>query len=191
MRKRREIAQYHGWWGDAQKLEAVQAYLMLGTIKLTSAATEIPEKTLISWRNSPWWQEIVDELRLQDKLQLSSKLKKIVEKSLEGVEDRIENGDFHFDMNGKLKRKPVSLKDLQRVSLEMINKKEDILATEKVVMSDAKVDEKLKTLAEKFAAYAKRAIKQTDATDAVFVETTDAVHVEEREEGLQEAVREV
>lgn len=185
VRKRRDLAAYHKWWGDAQKLETVQTYMMLGSIRLTAAAMEIPERTIISWRNSAWWQEIVDELRLQDKLQLSQKLKKIVEKSLDITADRLNNGEFRIDnKTGEVVRVPVSLKDAHKVSLDMITKRDDILSTEKVTITDAKIDDKLKTLADKFAEYATRSIENKvkptiEVTDVIFAEETPSAVYEE------------
>lgn len=182
VRKRRTVAAYHAWWGDAQKLETVQAYLVLGSIRLTSAAMEIPERTIISWRNSGWWQEVVDELRLQDKLQLSQKLKKIVEKSIEVTDDRLTHGEFKFDKMGELVRIPVSMKDAHKVSMDMINKREDILSSEKVQMTDAKAEDKLKSLAEKFAEYATRTIEKTKAPVVV----TDVIYIQEEKDAIHE-----
>lgn len=139
-------------WSDSQKLEAVQTYLMLGSVRMTSAALKIPAVTLQLWRASTWWKDLESELKIQDELQLSTRLKKIAEKSFAAVEDRLEHGNFVFDQKqGVVRRVPVSLKDAHKVAIDSVVQK-DLLANKNIEqINDGQVLDKLAQLAEKFA----------------------------------------
>jgi hypothetical protein len=189
-------------WSDSQKIEAVTTYLALGEIRLTANVLKIPEVTVRLWKQKDWWKEIEAELRTQENLQLSTRLKRIVTKSIEAVEDRLEHGDYIYDQKiGQLIRKPVSLQAAHKVTMDMIDKREALLDRQPQAVSLEQIDDKLKKLAEKFAEIARPAT-QINVTDVLIGTETvaepledddsieeeddiDAVH-EEREEGLQE-----
>lgn len=191
--KRRAIDAKGKHWSDSQKLEAVQTYLMLGSTRMVSAALKIPEVTLKLWRSSAWWKDLESELKIQDELQLSTRLKKIAEKSFAAVEDRLEHGNFVFDQKtGKIRRIPVNLKDAHKVALESIQQQELIANKHVEVANDGQILNKLEQLAAKFAEMATDKFKQiqdeprtVEMADVVQEDDDDAVY-DEWEEGLQE-----
>lgn len=190
--RRRALEAKGKHWSDSQKLEAVQTYLMLGSVRMTSAALKIPEITLKVWRASTWWKDLESELKIQDELQLSTRLKKIAEKSFAAVEDRLEHGNFVFDQKtGKIRRIPVNLKDAHKVALDSIQQKELIGKKHVDVANDGQILDKLEQLANKFAEMATDKFKQikdesrTVEMAEVIEEYDDAVH-DKWEEGLQE-----
>ena len=176
-------------WSDGQKLEAVQTYLMLGSPRMVSAALKIPLPTLNLWRSSSWWKDLESELKIQDELQLSTRLKKIAERSFAVVEDRLEHGNFVFDQKtGSIRRIPVPLKDAHKVAMESIQQQELIANKHVEIANDGQIMDKLEQLATKFAEMATDKFKQIkDETRTVDMveDVTDAVH-DEWEEGLQE-----
>lgn len=140
------------WWSDSQKLEAVKTHLMLGHLGMTAAMLKIPEETVRRWSKTAWWHQIADDLRQQDELMLSSRLKRIVEKSLDVVEDRLDNGDFVYDQKtGQMRRKLVNMRDAHKVALDMAQKRENILNNNAPRASEEQVADKLIKLAERFA----------------------------------------
>lgn len=152
-------------WSDSQKIEAVTTYLALGNLVLTSNVLKIPEMTLRGWKQTEWWRELEAELKVQDELQLSARLKRIVESTLEVTEDRIKNGDFVYDnKTGSLLRKPVNMRDAHKVTMDMIEKREQLLGKQPVSVAMEQIDERLKKLAEKFEQIAakKNTIEVTD-----------------------------
>lgn len=210
---RRAVSAKNYTWSDSQKLEAVQTYLMLGSVKMTAAALKIPEITVKVWRTKAWWKELEGELKVQDELQLSTRLKKIAERSFEAVEDRLEHGNFIFDSRtGKLKRVPVSLKDAHKVAIDTVQQREMIGRKFVETANDGQIEQKLVALAERFAEIATQTINKNrtfdvDIEDVEVVESDttnnttddedanssnynegdfdDAIH-DEWEEGLQE-----
>lgn len=182
------------WWGEAQKIEAAKTYLLVGSVRIASNIVGIPEDTVKRWTKSVWWKQLIDDLRQEDELQLSARLKKLVDKSLSVVEDRLDKGDFVYDQKtGEMRRRPVNMRDAHKVALDMQERQEVLLNRSMPQASDEQVADKLIKLAEKFAelAGAKRQEENTiDVDDVVVKENEHAVH-EEREARLQEGVREI
>lgn len=164
-------------WSDKQRLEAVQTFLTLGNLALTSRLLGIPEITLRVWKRSTWWQDSVAEIRSSEKIELSAKLKKIVNASLAVVEDRLVNGDFQFDQkSGEMVRKPVNMRDAHRVAVDLHQRQEVLEAVENETIREEDTDSKLLRLAEKFAMMATKKIEQKRLSDNT-VDVEDAKEV--------------
>ena len=136
-----------------------------------------------------------NEVRLTENIEMDSKLSKIVDKSLDGVIDRIENGEFFYDQKtGQVRRKPASLRDVAKVSVDLLTKRELLRgnATERKETTQVSVTEQLKQLALEFAKWQ----QPQPAIDVEMVEIVpsgteqdeDNAVYEEWEEGLQERV---
>ena len=169
-------------WGDKQKMEAVEAYIMLGgKMKETSIAMGIPKETLIRWSKTEWWKEIYDEVKQQDNIVLSLRLQKIVARSLDLVEDRLEKGDIFYDQKlGQIVRKDVGLRDAHQIFKDSFLVKEQIEKPQTVQLDGESVSDKLAALALQFERLAD-AQKQKPK-----VEVTDVVYVEEKSSALHE-----
>lgn len=159
-------------WSDSQKVEAVHTYLILGSLKLVSGALKIPFDTLKVWKASEWWKSMIEDLRVQEDLQLSSRLRKIVDKSYDVVEDRLENGDFVYNQKtGQLRRKPVSMRDAHKVAMDLTAQKEHLIDRhiEEQAVSVDKIEQRLAELAESFKRIAS-SVKTgpVEITDVIF-----------------------
>jgi ABC-type dipeptide/oligopeptide/nickel transport system ATPase subunit len=79
-------------------------------------------------------------------------LKKIIDKSLELISDRLENGDYVFDQKtGEVKRKPVGLRDLSKVANEMMVQQAETAKVNAPTTSKQTIEEALKKIATEFA----------------------------------------
>jgi transposase-like protein len=113
----------NGSWTEKTKNEVIHTYLVTGNLALTARIMDVPEETIRYWRKQDWWDDTVREIRHSGKVELSSKMKKIVEASIAVIEDRIVNGDFVFDQkSGEVVRKPVNLKDAHKVAIDMVDR---------------------------------------------------------------------
>ena len=149
-------------WSDSQKMEAIQSYLLLGNLALTSRILGIPEITLRVWKTSQWWKDTVAEIKSQEKVELSSKMKKLVGASLAVVEDRLINGDFQFDQKtGEVIRKPVNMKDAHKVAMDMQERQDliDKSLSGEESKGDEGVQSRLLKLAEQFATMASQSVQ--------------------------------
>jgi len=149
-------------WSDGQKTEAIQSFLLLGNLALTSRILGIPEITLRVWKRTAWWNDIVQEIKTQERIELSGKMKKLVNASLLVVADRLQDGDFTFDQKtGQMIRKPVSMKDAHKVAMDMQGRQELLdKVKEDEILDDVNTESKLLKLAEKFADMATKKIEQ-------------------------------
>lgn len=186
-------------WSDKQKLEAVNSWLVLGNMSLVSRILGIPRITLQVWKASNWWHEAVEEIKLQERVELSNKMKKIVDAAHAVVENRLLNGDAVLNQKtGEIVYKPVSMKDAHKVAVDLLNQRDVIEKVNKPTGEQEQNTDKLELLAEKFAEFATKKIEQkfdksrtVEMADVVDVEEkTDALH-DQRKTGLQEGVREV
>ena len=85
---------------------------------------------------------------------MDTKLTKIVDKSLDAVLDRVENGDFIYDQkSGQIKRRPAALRDIHRVATDTLSKRELLRhgVTERNEHTQVAVVEQLKLLKDEFA----------------------------------------
>jgi transposase-like protein len=194
-------------WSDKQKIEAVQSYLLLGNLALTSRILKIPEITLRVWKTTEWWKNVVDDLRQQESMEMSGRLRKIVDASLVAVEDRLLNGDLMYDnKTGQMVRKPVNMRDAHKVAVDLMDKKKLLDKEALEGPQEQQDDDRLLKLAEKFAslvqAKTEKPVEIIDVEDVQIKEaglTPSSLDIEEkqnaihdqRQEGLQEGEREV
>jgi transposase-like protein len=175
-------------WSDTQKIEAVTTYLMLGgNLSQTSKALKIPLQTLNVWKYSEWWNHLERDVRKEERLTLSTKLKKVMDLSLEVASDRLERGDWIYDQKaGELRRKPVSMRDASKLAMDAANLRTKMDLNENHTIANEEISSKLEKLAEAFTNLSKGIkVTQEEVEDIEFVEEViDALH-EERSEGLQ------
>ena len=154
------------WWSDKKRLEVVTTWLVLGKIPLVSATTGVPEGTIRQWRTQPWWKEIEISVQTESDQELDTKLAKRIDKALDLVMDRLENGDYLYDpKTGEFIRKPVSMKDTWKVSTEMIDKRLLIRKQPKEQANQEAVGDILKNLAKEFADMARKRVKNGTDTE--------------------------
>lgn len=114
-----------GHWPEAKRLEALTTYMATGSPRLTAAMTKIPEETINWWRRQPWWADRMKEIKEDENVHLDTKLTKVMDRALDAVLDRVENGEFMYDpRSGEIRRVPAKLRDVQKVAGDMIDKKQ-------------------------------------------------------------------
>jgi len=172
-KKRRAIDATKCSWSVSQKIEAVQTYLLLGNATHTAKVLKIPDATLNYWRGCDWWKELERDIKAQERIELSNRLKKIVNNSLSLVEDRLEKGDFIYDQKaGKLIRKPMQAKDIHKIAVDMMDRRENLDMHREVVQNQQSIAEKLQQLAETFS---------STVTKKEVIDVEDAVEIKEIE----------
>lgn len=121
-----------GWWDDKKKIEVVTTFLTTGDGKLTATICNIPYETLRTWKKTDWWKRYVEELRYEENAQLDTKLQKVMDKALDQVMDRLENGEFMYDpRTGQVKRVPAKLRDTGKILNDVIDKRQLLQKAEK------------------------------------------------------------
>lgn len=164
---------------DKQKLDAVTTFLMTGNASLTAATLGISERTIFLWKKTEWWNELVNEVKKSDRLVISAKLRKVLDKSWHLVEDRLENGDWFFNQKtGELQRKPVSLRDASVVAFQAATLHDKLDRQDHFVVATEQIEDKLTKLAQAFTDLANgKKLKTEEIIDVTFrdVEETDTI----------------
>jgi len=168
-------------WPIEVKIGVVTRYLAIGNMALVAASTGMDHQTLRNCKMQPWWKEIEAQIRATENLQLDTKISKIVDKSLDAVLDRVENGDFIYDnKTGDIKRKPANMRDIAKVSTEMITKRELLRgnATSRNETPQASVAEQLKGLALEFAKWNQKTQPKQETVDVESIEIIEDLNNE-------------
>lgn len=101
---------------DDVKLQAVIVYLQCGNAAATSRTVGIPIATLAAWQRSPWWDELVLQIKKEQNISHTSALRGIIAKAVAVTEDRLDNGDWVFHpKTGELLRKPVTVREATNI----------------------------------------------------------------------------
>lgn len=138
-------------YSPKQRLEVVTAYLMLGKVSLVAAATGIPEETIHRWKAQDWFKTMVADVRSQSNVEVSGRLRMVIEKSVNVINDRLEHGDFQYDSKrGTFVRKPVGAKTAGDILAKAIDKQVLLDKIESEPTADgSKIEDRLKAIQEK------------------------------------------
>lgn len=178
-------------YSDGKKTEVVTTWLALGKVPMVEAVTGVPRATIRQWKLQPWWKELVSQIQTESDQELDSKLSKIIERSLDAVNERIEGGEFVLDSRtGVVKRIPVKLKDVHRVAVDLLDKR-DLLRIRPAQSAEKEVQQDvLKKLADQFTQWVQIHMKRQPTIIVSKVEPEDAVYGE-RTPGLQDGVQQI
>lgn len=144
-----------GWWSQEKKIQTVTTYLALGNAPMTEAVTGVPRGTIRQWKMQSWWKELESDIRNEEDSELDVKLSKVIDKSLDAVLDRVENGDFIFDSKtGKFVRKPVHMKDALSAVTQVFDKRNLLRGKPTSRVEKQNVSDNLSKLAAEFAKFA-------------------------------------
>lgn len=160
------------------KIKVVEEWLTFGNLKLVAERNGIHYQTAKEWKVSKWWKEFEDDIQANRRIATQNKIGGIVDQGLDVVQDRLEQGDFFYDVqSGEVKRRPVSLRDaatavnglMQRQAI--LEKQNSQFANKEQTKS---ISEQLTLLAAEFAKFTNR--NKTSAEDIEFREISDAVY---------------
>jgi hypothetical protein len=153
-------------WTQNQKLQAVSTYLMLGNLAETAVVTGVPLPTLKMWKTTDWFKEYALQLQSEDVQQMSSTMKKVIDKSLKAVEDRLDLGDAQFDQRtGGIIRVPVKAHVALKITTDLMARQDKLLANPVKEQVEKTIDDRLLKLSEEFASFASSRMVKSVAVD--------------------------
>lgn len=181
-------------WSPEKRIDVVTKTLALGNMRLVSELTGVSYQLIREWKQQPWWQEIVDEIRSSRNSQVETKLSRLVDKSLETVADRLDNGNLVMDKRGDFIRKPLSALEANKIANDMLNQetlvqKRQMAETEGQQTSS--MADIIRDLAKQFAMFNTKRTVESSPKVPDSEDISDALYTSERQTRLQEAVREV
>lgn len=173
-----------GHWKQAKKLEVVSIYIATGSPTLTAQQTGVPLPTIEDWQRSNWWKDAVLACRSGENDKLDAKLTKAIDKALDNVMDRLEEGDWVYDQKtGKVKRCPVKLRDVNHAFNTLTDKRQLIRKLPTKITEASNTEAKLKQLAQQFADFTK-----TRKPEEKLIELIEGDTVVKGEDGVYEVI---
>jgi hypothetical protein len=128
---------------------------MLGNMAETAIVTGIPHQTLKVWKTSDWFKDYSLQLQSEDIQKMDGKLKRIVDKALKAVEDRLDLGDAQFDQKtGLITRVPVKAHVALKITSELMTKQEKLHNNPIKEEVEKTIDDRLAKLSEEVARFA-------------------------------------
>jgi hypothetical protein len=139
----------------AKKQAFAIAYFEHGNVAKAAAIAGVHYNTGNRWKGMKWFEQATKDLKKAKDRLLDGKITKILDKALERLEDRIENGDTKAFANKDgviMKQVPVSARDLAVVTGVLFDKR---AAIRKEPDSDDSASSALDRIAEKLREYAR------------------------------------
>lgn len=154
-----------------KKYSVVAIYLANGSLRDTEVSTGVPAQTIENWRKSPWWPDLVDQIKTAQTTQLNTKLSKLINKSLAVVEDTLEHGELILNnKTGELVRKPVGIRDATRAASELMQRQVQLNKTIQTEQHQATMEDTLRSLAQEFAKWNTKKSEIIEAEDVDYQE---------------------
>ena len=175
------IEKKQGWYPDEKRIEVATIYAVTGSKDRTGALTGVPVSTIGGWIHKTWFRDLLEAIRAENDYLIDAKTTEIVNKSLEAILDRIDNGDYAILRDGTLVRKPVGAKDLSLVTAINIDKRQLLRGkptSRSEQIAPEQINKKLEDLAASFRKIASRPIKELDIQDAEIISEADKSDVE-------------
>ena len=143
-------------WTDRDRLKVVAAFSVLGNASRVEEVTGVPANTINYWKTLPWWFEEMDKLRKAEDETMISGYGKIMQKTIEKLEKRLEEGDIVILRDGTQVNKPVSAKELAYISTNATNSRQKIRgeAIDNAIKTIT-IQDRLKQLHDQFASFTK------------------------------------
>jgi hypothetical protein len=146
----------NGWWPEEKRVEAVASYAVLGSAKEVSAITGVPVGTLCRWMTEEWWHEMTNRVRVQKDMELDVKFTKVVDKAVEAITDRLENGDYVYNNRTQtVHRKPVTARDAASVTNIILDKRSLLRGMPTSRVERVSTDKRLEDLATEFRKFSR------------------------------------
>ena len=163
-----------GHWKESKRIEAVTTYLSTGNLSETARILEVPLRTLETWKAADWWKEMVQKVQSDEDQQLDVKTSKIINKALDSLMDRIENGEYVYDQKtGQLKRSPAKLRDLNTAFNNLLDKRQLLRNKPTKIIEQQTTAVALQNLADQFARFVKKDSKEMDYIEGETVVQND------------------
>lgn len=157
-----------GWWSQQKKDEALAVFTATKSNTLTAQQINVPVATIINWRRQDWWKERLAEIQSQDYEKLDGKLSNVIDKALDAVMDRLENGEYQYDIiTKKIKRVPAKLRDVNATLNQIIDKRQLIRKLPTKIVEQQSTATQLAKLAQQFTEFVSGKVAVEKFTDLV------------------------
>lgn len=162
-------------YSNETKIKLVKTYLKLGNLSAAAKRMRIPYETVASWKyRTAWWPELVQKLRDETDTRLASKMEDVIEKAVDEIKERVENGEKILDSkSGKVIEIPVKASALNQVVKTLSDRQDILIGRQKAdTISKQTIQDKLELLAKQFEKFSKQH-KPLEIVDAEYSEVPE------------------
>lgn len=139
----------NGWRSEKDRIRAATVYAVTGNANQTSEITGIPAGTIRQWKTQEWWPQILERIRQEKDDELDVQFTKVVDKTIEQINDRLDKGDYLYDSKtGEMVRKPLGGKELGIMTSIFVDKRELLRGKKKLQMDQQSIKDKLDQIAQ-------------------------------------------
>lgn len=171
IRGKTRLKKAKGWYPEDKKIEVCALFASgVTNSKELEELTGINANTIRAWRAQDWWVDMLEKIHVAHDQNLASSMTKIVDKALEQLQDRIENGDYiHDKYTGEVYRKPLSGRDAATITSVIVDKRQ-LLRGQPTSRTDSGGSvARLEKLAAEFAKF----VKARDVTPEATIENIE------------------
>lgn len=169
VRAKKKLPGEPGHWDKKKQLEAVTTYLATGSYAETARLINVPLVTVKYWayHESGWWDKLIKEIQSGEGQRTDNKMSKAIDKALESLLERIEDGDYQYDQKtGRLVKVPLKARDLERITSGLFDKRQLIRKQPtNIKQEDINHTDRLLKLAEQFAKFTGQRIEEKEIVD--------------------------
>ena len=141
-----------GWWPEEKKIEAATIHAATGSVVRAAALSKVPEATIRKWKEEDWWLQVQQRIRREENEETDRKFSRVVEKALGKIEERIDSGDYIYDIKrGIAVQVPTSARDLAIVAGTLFDKRQLLRGEATKINKSVDTTDYLQNLATKFA----------------------------------------
>lgn len=146
----------NGKYTAADRIAAVVAWMVTGSMYKAEKYCNVPADTIARWkRESEWWPVLTQQVKKEKNDELEAMMTGILHQSLEGIMERLTEGDTFYDSkDGTTYKLPVKAKDAAVISAVLFDKRQllrgDVTSRTEKVSTEQRLG-KLKDQFEKFS----------------------------------------
>ena len=174
VRNKKKLPHEPGIWDKKKQMAACTTYLATGSIAETSRIINVPYRTVQEWTYSDWWKQLMTEIQSGENQKTDNKMSRVIEKTLDMLVSRIEEGDYQYDQKtGRLVKIPLKARDLERITSGLFDKRQLIRKQPtNIKQDDLNQADRLLKLAEQFAKFSgtSRVEKELEVIKDEFIE---------------------
>lgn len=123
----------------------------------------VPKPTIDTWMETDWWKDGLKSIQEEEYHKLDKVLTDNLELALQGIQDRMKNGDAIYDpRTGKVRQIPVKLRDLNASFNTLMSTRQTVRNLPSKIIENSSSSAQLANLASEFAKFVSGKTKQED-----------------------------
>ncbi len=154
-----QVQESRSHYTSEQKQEVAATFLSTGSLNRTAELTNTPPTTVQQWAHTEWWHTLLGTLREQYREELEARISTALFKSLDQIDERLNNGDVTVTKMGDIVRHPIRARDLGIIASILFDKRQIIRHQPTSITAS---DSRLQTLAAKLEHLAPREVTTVD-----------------------------